>query len=66
MRGQMRHLLRDLVAQRFWLNENKYQVKVMANLDQLPEVGGFIMVNVPHIRDAVAFPAEVIAIVPET
>lgn len=54
----------DLVAQRFWLNENKYQVEVMANLDQLPEIGSFIMINVPHIKDAVAFPAEVIAIVP--
>ena len=54
----------DLVAQRYWLNENKFQVEVMANLDQLPPVGGIIMINTPHIKDAVAFPSEVIAIVP--
>lgn len=54
----------DLVAQRFWLNENKFQVEVMANLDQVPAVGSFIMINAPHIKDAVAFPAEVIAVTP--
>lgn len=55
----------DLVAQRFWLNENKFQVEVMANLDQVPAVGSAIMINAPHIKDAVAFPAEVIAVLDE-
>lgn len=55
----------DLVAQRYWLNENKYQVEVMAHLDQVPSVGSIIMVNTPHIKDSVAFPAEVTAIIPE-
>lgn len=40
----------DLVAQRFWLNENKYQVEVMANLDQVPATGAVIMINVLHIK----------------
>ena len=52
----------DLVAQRFWLNENKFQVEVMANLDRVPATGGIIMINVLHIKGAVAFPAEVTAV----
>lgn len=52
----------DLVAQRYWLNENKFQVEVMANLDLVPAAGAMIMINCPHIKDAVAFPAEVIAV----
>ena len=52
----------DLVAQRFWLNENKFQVEVMANLDRVPAAGGIIMINVLHIKGAVAFPAEVTAV----
>ena len=52
----------DLVAQRYWLNQNKFQVEVMANLDKVPATGAVIMINVLHIKDAVAFPAEVIAV----
>ncbi|MDK6729391.1 cyclase family protein, partial [Aerococcus urinae] len=37
----------DLVAQRFWLNENKFQIEVMANLDQVPATGSIIMINAP-------------------
>lgn len=50
------------MAQRFWLNENKFQVEVMANLDRVPATGGIIMINVLHIKGAVAFPAEVTAV----
>ena len=52
----------DLVAQRYWLNQNKFQVEVMANLDKVPATGAAIMINTLHIKDAVAFPAEVIAL----
>lgn len=52
----------DLVAQRYWLNQNKFQVEVMANLDKVPATGAAIMINTLHIKDAVAFPAEVIAV----
>ena len=34
----------------------------MANLDKVPATGAVIMINVLHIKDAVAFPAEVIAV----
>lgn len=53
-----------LDAEYYWLAEDKYQVELMANLDELPAVGGIIFVTVPHIKDAVGFPAEVFAIVP--
>lgn len=52
----------DLVAQRYWLNQNKFQVEVMANLDKVPATGAAIMINTLHIKDAVAFPAEVIVV----
>lgn len=54
-----------LDAELYWLAEDKYQVELMANLDQLPAVGGIIFVTMPHIQDAPGFPAEVFAIVPE-
>lgn len=53
-----------LVAEDYWLREDKYQVELMANLDQLPAVGGVIFVTVPHIDEAPGFPAEVFAVVP--
>ncbi|MGX7106482.1 cyclase family protein [Hutsoniella sourekii] len=55
----------DLVAQRFWLGEDKYQVENMANLDQVPAVGSIIIVAMPHIQTAPAFPCEAYAIAPE-
>jgi len=55
----------DLVAQRYWLNENKFQVEVMANLDKVPATGAIIFVTAPRIKNSVAFPAEVFAIAPK-
>ncbi|UUX35412.1 cyclase family protein [Fundicoccus culcitae] len=54
-----------LEAELYWLAEDKYQVELMANLDQLPAVGSVIFVTMPHIKDAPGFPVEVFAIVPE-
>ncbi|MBG9983139.1 cyclase family protein [Aerococcaceae bacterium DSM 111020] len=54
-----------LPAQRFWLNENKYQVEMLKNLDLLPATGSIIFVTLPHVKGAPAFPSEVWAIVPK-
>lgn len=54
-----------LVAQQYWLNENKYQNELMANLDKVPAVGSVIFTAMPHIQDSPGFPAEVFAVVPE-
>lgn len=53
-----------LDAEYYWLAEDKYQVELMANLDELPSTGSIISIMSPHIKDAVGFPAEVFAIVP--
>lgn len=53
-----------LVAQQFWLKEDKYQIELMANLDQVPAVGSIIFVGMPHIKDSPGFSAEVFAVVP--
>lgn len=54
-----------LVAQQYWLKEDKYQIELMANLDQVPAVGSIIFVGMPHIKDSPGFSAEVFAVVPE-
>lgn len=54
-----------LDAELYWLAEDKFQVEMMANLDQVPAVGSIISVTAPHIEGAIGFPAEVYAIIPE-
>lgn len=53
-----------LDAEYYWLAEDKYQIELMAYLDKVPAVGSLIFIGVPHIKDAIGFPAEVFAIVP--
>ncbi|MDN6196463.1 MAG: cyclase family protein, partial [Atopostipes suicloacalis] len=54
-----------LDAEYFWLAEDKYQIELMANLDQLPAVGSILHIGVPNIKDSPGFPAEVFAIFPK-
>lgn len=54
-----------LDAEYYWLAEDKYQIELMANLDQVPSIGSIIFIGVPHIKDSPGFPAEVFAIVPK-
>lgn len=54
-----------LDAQNFWLHEDKFQVELLANLDEIPSAGSLIFVGVPHIKASPGFPAEVFAIVPK-
>lgn len=54
-----------LDAQNYWLHEDKFQVELLANLDEVPPVGSLIFVGVPHIKESPGFPAEVFAIVPK-
>lgn len=55
----------DLVGERYWLSQNKFQVEVLNNLSELPSVGGAIFVGVPKIKGASGFNARVLAVVPE-
>ncbi|MDN6161949.1 MAG: cyclase family protein [Atopostipes sp.] len=53
-----------LDAEHYWLAEDKYQIELMANLDQVPATGSVIFIGVPNIKDSPGFPAEVLAILP--
>ncbi|WP_263008789.1 cyclase family protein [Mannheimia granulomatis] len=54
----------DLVGERYWLSQNKFQVEVLNNLSSLPSVGGAIFIGVPKIEQAPGFNARVLAVVP--
>ncbi|WP_237052379.1 cyclase family protein [Mannheimia granulomatis] len=54
----------DLVGERYWLSQNKFQVEVLNNLSSLPSVGGAIFIGVPKIEQASGFNARVLAVVP--
>ncbi|PWR70042.1 cyclase [Methanospirillum lacunae] len=47
------------------LSQNKYQVELLTNLDQVPESGALVVVTFPKPRDGSGFPARVFAICPE-
>jgi kynurenine formamidase len=54
----------DYSLESYILQTNHYQIELLANLDQLPEAGGIVIVSFPKPRDGSGFPARVIAIVP--
>ncbi len=47
------------------LGRNRYQVELLANLDQVPEVGATVIVGVPKVRKGSGFPVRVLAVVPQ-
>ncbi|NBI42326.1 cyclase family protein [[Haemophilus] felis] len=53
----------DLVGERYWLSQNKFQVEVLNNLDQIPPTGAAIFIGVPKIQNAPGFNARVFAVV---
>ncbi len=46
------------------LAQNKYQIELLTNLDQLPEYGGLVVASWPKALHGSGFPARVFAIVP--
>jgi kynurenine formamidase len=46
------------------LSQNKYQVELLTNLDQVPESGALIVVSFPKPLEGSGFPARVFAICP--
>lgn len=46
------------------LQQNHWQIEVMANLDQVPETGGLIVVTWPKVKNGLGFPARAFAILP--
>jgi len=54
----------SLVAEYYWLSQDKYQVEVLNHLKRLPSTGSVIFIGVPKIKGAAGFSADVFAIVP--
>ena len=54
----------DYSLESYILGLNHYQIELLANLDQVPEAGGVVMVTWPKAEQGSGFPARVIAIVP--
>lgn len=48
----------------FILSQNKYQIEMLTNLDQLPEKGAIVFIGVPKPHKGSGFPTRVIAVVP--
>jgi len=54
----------DYSLESYVLGTNHYQIEMLANLDQVPESGGLVMVSFPKPESGSGFPARVIAITP--
>lgn len=54
-----------LLAEYYWLKQNKYQVEVMCNLEQVPPIGSVILTSFPNVMDAPGFPVRSFAILPD-
>ena len=54
----------DYSLESYILKQNHYQIELLANLDQVPEAGGIVMVSFPKPAGGSGFPARAIAIVP--
>ena len=54
-----------LVNEYYLLEQDIYQVEVLANLDQVPATGALISVAYPNWTEATGSPARVVAILPE-
>lgn len=46
------------------LEENHYQIELLANLDEVPEAGALVVAAFPKPKDGSGFPARVFAILP--
>ena len=51
-------------AETYILQKGRYQIEVMANLDQVPATGALIVVTWPKVKDGLGFPARAFAILP--
>lgn len=54
----------DYSLEHYILNQNKYQIELLTNLDQVPEYGSIAVVAFPKPKNGSCFPARVFAILP--
>jgi kynurenine formamidase len=55
----------DYQLESYILAQNKYQIGLLANLDQAPEAGPTVIIGVPKMRHGSGFPVRVLAVVAE-
>ena len=51
-------------SETYVLQKGRYQIEVMANLDQVPATGALIVVTWPKVKNGLGFPARAFAILP--
>lgn len=56
---------KDLIGERYWLSQDKFQVEVLNNLAEIPAAGSVIVLGVPKIKEAPGFTIRAFAILPE-
>jgi len=54
----------DYSLESYILGRNKYQIELLAGLDQVPEAGALVLVSFPRLEHGTGFPARVVAILP--
>lgn len=54
----------DLIGERYWLSQNKFQVEVLNKLTEVPAVGSALFLGVPKIKQAPGFTVRAFAVVP--
>jgi kynurenine formamidase len=54
----------DYSLENYVLGQNRYQIELLANLDQVPEKGALAVVTFPKPLGGSGFPARVFAILP--
>ncbi|HPJ96099.1 MAG TPA: cyclase family protein [Syntrophales bacterium] len=54
----------DYILETYVLKQNRYQIELLANLDQVPQAGALVVVTFPKPKDGSGFPARVFAILP--
>jgi len=54
----------DYSLESYILKQNRYQIELLNNLDQVPEAGALVVVSFPKPKNGSGFPARVFAILP--
>jgi kynurenine formamidase len=54
----------DYALETYVLSQDKYQIEILANLDQVPDSGGIAVVTFPKPKGGSGFPARVFAVIP--
>lgn len=54
----------DYSLETYILKQDRYQIELLTNLDQVPETGALVVVAFPKPKDGSGFPARVFAILP--